>query len=138
MVKKNYYNILGVEKDASEEEIKKAYRKLALLHHPDRNSGNEDAEEKFKEISEAYAILSDRNKRLTYDSYGHTKFQKKYPSEDILHNINFPDLLRELFRFGKDLEGVFFCQGRGGKRGRRCGMGGFGWYFNSINRRNSR
>jgi len=71
MSKRDYYEILGVNRDASEEEIKKAYRKLAMKHHPDRNPDNPAAEEKFKEAKEAYEILSDGNKRAAYDQYGH-------------------------------------------------------------------
>lgn len=71
MSKRDYYDILGVQKNASEQQIKSAYRKLALQHHPDRNQGNSDAEEKFKEAAEAYAILSDSEKRARYDRFGH-------------------------------------------------------------------
>ncbi|HAF00097.1 MAG TPA: molecular chaperone DnaJ, partial [Methylophilaceae bacterium] len=69
--KKDYYEVLGVNKDASEEEIKKAYRKLAMKHHPDRNPDNPKAEEQFKEAKEAYEMLSDEQKRAAYDQYGH-------------------------------------------------------------------
>ncbi|MEO8218973.1 MAG: DnaJ C-terminal domain-containing protein [Acidobacteriota bacterium] len=72
--KKTYYEVLGVKKDAKEEEIKKAYRKLARKHHPDVNPGNKDAEAKFKEISEAYAVLSDKEKREQYDRMGSEAF----------------------------------------------------------------
>lgn len=83
-MKKDYYNILGLEnKQASEDEIKKAYRKLALQYHPDTNSGNKEAEEKFKEINEAYSVLSDSNKRQAYDNGG----------DDNL-NINLEEFLR--------------------------------------------
>src|SRR3990167_5657928 len=71
MAKKDYYEILGVNRDASDDEIKKAYRKMAMKHHPDRNPDNPAAEEKFKEAKEAYEILSDGQKRAAYDQYGH-------------------------------------------------------------------
>jgi len=71
MAKRDYYEVLGVNKDASEEDIKKAYRKLAMKHHPDRNPDNPRAEEHFKEAKEAYEILTDGNKRAAYDQYGH-------------------------------------------------------------------
>src|SRR3989338_5759596 len=70
--KRDYYEVLGVSKTASEEEIKKAYRKLALKYHPDRNKGKKEAEEHLKEAAEAYAILSDREKRAQYDQFGHS------------------------------------------------------------------
>ena len=71
MTKRDYYEVLGVSKNASDDEIKKAYRKLALKYHPDKNPGNKEAEEKFKEISEAHAVLSDKQKRARYDQFGH-------------------------------------------------------------------
>ena len=71
MAKKDYYEVLGVNRDASEEDIKKAYRKLAMKYHPDRNPDNPKAEERFKEAKEAYEILTDPNKRAAYDQYGH-------------------------------------------------------------------
>jgi len=75
MSKKDYYEVLGVNRDASDEEIKKAYRKLAMKHHPDRNPDNPKAEEHFKEAKEAYEILSDGQKRAAYDQYGHAAFE---------------------------------------------------------------
>ena len=69
--KRDYYDVLGVERTCTEIELKSAYRKLALQFHPDRNPNNPDAEEKFKEVSEAYAVLADSEKRAVYDRYGH-------------------------------------------------------------------
>src|SRR5437870_6531623 len=74
MPEKDYYEILGVKKTATDEEIKKAYRNLAKKHHPDKNKGNKEAENKFKEISEAYAVLSDKEKRGQYDRLGAEAF----------------------------------------------------------------
>jgi molecular chaperone DnaJ len=76
MSDRNYYEVLGVSKGASQPEIKKAYHKLAMQYHPDRNSGNEEAEKKFKEINHAYDILKDEQKRAAYDSYGHEAFNQ--------------------------------------------------------------
>ncbi|WP_162511167.1 DnaJ domain-containing protein, partial [Treponema endosymbiont of Eucomonympha sp.] len=70
MAKRDYYEVLGVQKNATKDEIKKGYRKLAIQHHPDKNPGNKDAETKFKEATEAYEVLSDDKKRQIYDQYG--------------------------------------------------------------------
>ena len=72
--KRDYYEVLGVDRNASEEDIKKAYRKLAKKYHPDVNPGDKEAEKKFKEASEAYAVLSDSEKRRQYDQFGHSAF----------------------------------------------------------------
>src|ERR1041384_247164 len=77
MSKRDYYEVLGVERTMSIEEIKKAYRKLAVKYHPDKNPGDKTAEEKFKEIGEAYEVLSDSQKRAAYDQYGHAAFDPR-------------------------------------------------------------
>ncbi len=99
MPEKDYYKVLGVEKKASEEAIKKVYRKLAMKYHPDRNKGDKKAEEKFKEISEAYAVLSDKEKRKQYDTYGADGFQQRYSQEDIFRGFDFNNIFKE-FGFG--------------------------------------
>ncbi len=91
----DYYKVLGVAKNASAEEIKKAYRKLALKYHPDRNQGNKESEEKFKEANEAYAVLSDQEKRKQYDTFGSSGFQQRYSQEDIFRNSDIGSILRE-------------------------------------------
>lgn len=97
----DYYKILGVSKNSSADEIKKAYRKLALKYHPDRNPDNKEAEEKFKKISEAYAVLSDQEKKRQYDTYGSADFQQRFSQEDIFRGSNLNDILREFgFNFG--------------------------------------
>jgi molecular chaperone DnaJ len=80
--KRDYYEVLGVPKDASKEQLKSSYRKLAMQYHPDRNKAA-GAEDRFKEISEAYAVLSDDAKRAQYDRFGHEGIQGKYSTEDI-------------------------------------------------------
>src|SRR5438132_12354438 len=74
MAKRDYYDVLGVQKQAEVEEIKKAYRKLAVKFHPDKNPGDHAAEEQFKELGEAYDVLSDPEKRAAYDRFGHAAF----------------------------------------------------------------
>ena len=96
----NYYDILGVNKNSTQAEIKSAYRKLALKYHPDRNPDNKkEAEEKFKEISEAYAVLSDPNKKKQYDMFGASGFQQRYSQEDIFRNADFSSVFSD-FNFG--------------------------------------
>jgi molecular chaperone DnaJ len=107
--KKDYYEVLSVSKTASMEEIKDSYRKLAMQYHPDRNKAS-DAEEKFKEISEAYAVLSDPEKRSQYDQLGHAGFDQRYTTEDIFRGADFESILRDLgFGFGlRDVFSSFF------------------------------
>jgi curved DNA-binding protein len=103
----DYYNVLGVDKKASADEIKKAYRKLALKWHPDKNPNNKSAEEKFKKISEAYAVLSDTEKRQQYDQFGSAdQYRQQYSQEDIFRNFDINEILR----------GFGFEGGRGGGR----------------------
>ncbi|MEM3095584.1 MAG: J domain-containing protein [Nitrososphaerota archaeon] len=114
---KDYYEILGVPRNASKEEIKRAYRRLALQYHPDRNK-SPDAEEKFKEISEAYAVLSDDEKRRLYDMYGRAGVASSYTQEDLFRSMRFD--FDELFRdlgFG-DFETIFERFFGFGRRGR--------------------
>ena len=110
----DYYKLLGVEKSASSADIKKAYRKLAMKYHPDHAKGDKSAEDKFKKISEAYAVLSDAEKRKQYDTYGSADFQQRFSQEDIFRNFDFGDIFRE-FGFGG--------------RGAATGDGGFRFSF---------
>jgi curved DNA-binding protein len=110
----NYYAVLGVEKTASTEQIKKAYRKLAIKYHPDKNPGDKNAEERFKEITEAYAVLSDPEKRRQYDQFGEAGFHQRFSQEDIFRNVDLNDIFREFgFGGGDDLFSQLFG-GRGG------------------------
>ena len=117
MKKRDYYEILGLEKNADGIEIKKKYRKLALKYHPDRNK-NPDSEEKFKEISEAYAILSSEEKRERYDKYGHAGIEG-YSNEDIFGSVNFEDIFKDGGGFGELFGSLFggFSRKRGPSRG---------------------
>jgi molecular chaperone DnaJ len=115
MVKRDYYEILGLGRNASEEEIKRAYRQMALNHHPDRNPGDKDAEEKFKEAAEAYDVLRDPNKREIYNFYGHdglksTGFTGFRGFDDIFSS--FSDIFEDFFGFSQ----------RSTRRGARSGV----------------
>jgi curved DNA-binding protein len=116
MAKRDYYEVLGVKKTATEEEIKKAYRKLAMKHHPDRNPGNKQAEERFKEINEAYAVLSDKAKRQQYDQFGPSGFSQRFSQEDIFRGFDISDLFKDLGFSTNDVFGrIFGGGGRGAK-----------------------
>jgi molecular chaperone DnaJ len=107
---RDYYEILGVPRNASEQEVKSAYRKLALKHHPDRNQGNKAAEEKFKEAAEAYSVLCDPQKRQRYDAYGHAGLGGASGFDPTIFS-DFGDILGDLFGFGEA-----FGRRRGGPR----------------------
>jgi len=112
MHKRDYYEVLGISRNAGDEEIKRAYRKLALRYHPDRNPGNSEAEEKFKEAAEAYEVLRDTEKRQIYDQFGHEGLEGRgfrgfSGFEDIFSS--FGDIFEDFFGFGNI---------RGGRRSR--------------------
>jgi curved DNA-binding protein len=116
MASKDYYEILGVSKNANADEIKKAYRKLAMKYHPDQNKGDKQAEERFKKVNEAYAVLSDKEKRRQYDMFGAEGFQQRFSQEDIFRNFDFGQVFRE-FGFGsEDVLGRIFGGMGGGRR----------------------
>jgi molecular chaperone DnaJ len=116
MSKRDYYEVLGVSKTANAEEMKKAYRKLAMQYHPDRNAGNAEAEKKFKEINEAYDVLKDPDKKAAYDRYGHDAFTNGMGggagagAGGFDFSGNFSDIFDDLF-------GEFTGRGRGGRGG---------------------
>lgn len=122
----DYYKVLGVDKNAGAAQIKKAYRKLALKYHPDKTKGDKALEAKFKKISEAYAVLSDPEKKQQYDTYGSTGFHQRFSQEDIFRNFDLGDILKE-FGFGGAGRQAgfssFFNQG-GTRSGFSSGMGG--------------
>ena len=116
--KRDYYEVLGVDRSASQDDIKKAFRKLAFKYHPDRNK-SPDAEDKFKEISEAYAVLSDSEKKQQYDMFGHAGISGRYSTEDIFNATRFRDIFSE---FGFNFEDLFS----------RFFGGGFGFNFQQV------
>ena len=115
--KRDYYEVLGVAKNATPEEIKKAYRKLAIKYHPDRNPGDKEAEEKFKEAAEAYDVLSDENKRQRYDQFGHNMGPQGFPGGGYQGGgMSMEDIFAQF--------GEIFGGGFGGFGGRATGRGG--------------
>ena len=120
---RDYYDILGISKNASDAELKRAYRKLAMKYHPDKNPNKKEAEERFKEINEAYAVLSDKDKRKQYDTFGKEGFHQRFTQEDIFQGFDFDEILSGLFG------------GRGRREFRYGGRGGFdsGDFFGGQN-----
>ena len=114
--KRDYYEVLGVSKSATQEELKKSYRKLAVQFHPDKNPGDHSAEEKFKELGEAYDVLSDEQKRAAYDRYGHAAFQGGMPGGGGGGGFHDPmDIFSQVFGGGAgDIFDTFFGGGRRG------------------------
>src|ERR1043165_9261005 len=117
MSKRDYYEVLGVQKNATEQELKKAYRQMALKYHPDKNPGNKEAEEKFKEAAEAYEVLSDGDKRHRYDQFGHSGVSGNggfngggMSMEDIFSHFG------SVFGEDSPFESFFGGGGRGGRR----------------------
>ena len=129
-MKEDYYKILGVDKKATKEELKKAFRKLAMKYHPDKNKGDKTAEEKFKKINEAYAVLSNDEKRKQYDAFGAEGFSQRFSQDDIFRGFDFNSIFKE-FGMGDSFGGSFFSDLLGGaKRGRRTSSSfGFGDIF---------
>ena len=120
MAKRDYYEILGISKSASKDEIKKAYRKLALKHHPDKNKGDKNSEEKFKEASEAYHVLSDDKRKVNYDQFGHAAFQGA-GGQGGFSNFDFSSSFSDIF---EDVFGDFgFGTSSGSRRGRSNNRG---------------
>jgi len=120
MAKRDYYEVLGVDKNADEGTIKKAYRKLAMQYHPDKNPDNKEAEEKFKEASEAYEVLSDKDKKQLYDQYGHAGVESQFGAggfswENFTHRGDLNDI------FGDGFSSIFETLFGGGFGGRSSG-----------------
>ena len=115
MAKQDFYELLGVAKGASLDDVKKAYRKLAMQHHPDKNPGDKNAETKFREINEAYDVLKDEQKRAAYDRYGHAAFEQGNGGAGAAGGFGgFADVFDEMFG---DMMGGAKRGGRAASRG---------------------
>jgi curved DNA-binding protein len=128
MAERDYYEVLGVKKGASIEELKKAYRKLAVKYHPDKNPGDSQAEERFKEINEAYAVLSDPKKKEQYDQFGSSNFHQRFSQEDIFRGFDVGDMFKDQGYGTEDLFSRLFGdamrrQRHGGGPGRMAAKG---------------
>ena len=124
MAKRDYYEVLGVSKTVSAEDLRKAYRKKAIEHHPDKNQGDKKAEEKFKEAAEAYEVLSDADKRARYDRYGHAGLEGMNGGGAGFQGMDMDDILRRFGFDSDDIFGEFFGGGRRGGGGRPRGERG--------------
>jgi curved DNA-binding protein len=119
---KDYYKILEVPRTATQEEIKKSYRKLAMKYHPDRNKGDKMSESKFKDINEAYAVLSNEEKRKQYDTFGAEGFGRRFSQEDIFRDFDFSSIFKEFgFGGGGNIFSQFFGSAGRGYSGSRTG-----------------
>ena len=118
MSKRDYYDVLGVQKNSSPEQIKAAYRKLAVKHHPDKNPGDKSSEEKFKEASEAYHVLSDKERKQNYDNFGHAAFENGAGGRGGFGNFDFSNHFSDIFE-------DFFGDFGGSDRGRRSRKSNF-------------
>ena len=114
MAKRDFYEVLGVAKDASPDQIKSAYRKLAVKYHPDKNKDDKASEDKFKEASEAYHVLSNSERKQNYDNFGHAAFENGGGGRGGFGNFDFSSSFSDIF---EDFFGDF--SGTGGRRGRR-------------------
>ena len=114
-MKRDYYEILGVDRNVSAPELKKAFKRLAIKYHPDKNPGDKEAETKFKEAAEAYEVLSDQSKRQTYDQFGHQGVNSNF-GQSGFQNVDINDIFNNIF--GDEIFGDLFVDifGRGGTR----------------------
>ncbi len=118
MAKRDYYDVLGVNKSATPDQIKSAYRKLAVKHHPDKNKGDKAAEEKFKEASEAYHVLSNSERKQSYDNFGHAAFENGGGGRGGFGNFDFSSSFSDIF---EDFFGEGFGEGRRSRRSNNRG-----------------
>ena len=132
MAENDYYQILGLSREATADDIKKAYRKLAMKHHPDKAKGDKkQSEEKFKQISEAYAVLSNPDKKKEYDEFGSQAFRQKFSQEDIFRGFDFGDIFGDA-RSESIFSRIFGGQGGGRPRTRTFRQGGPGVHYEEI------
>ena len=129
MAQNDYYETLGLKKGATADEIKKSFRKLAIKYHPDKNPNDKKAEDRFKEINEAYAVLSDPQKKSQFDQFGSDGFHQRYSQEDIFRGFNGSDIFREFGLGSDDVFSRIFGGGGGFRQGARHGRSSKGGDF---------